>query len=128
MKLRWSVRNKKKLQELFWEKKEKLRKESEYHYEAWLVFLESFGIVEVRREWGSKHWRQRGTTVAETLSLLRESNPLKIDEYDARSATKHHQVLIEHTMWSLHGSMMKHEWGLKIPKEVAEKFLVLGVP
>jgi hypothetical protein len=126
--MRWSVRNKKKLQELFWEKKEKLRKEREDHYEAWLFFLESFGIVEVRREWGSKHWRQRGTTAASSLSLLTESNPLNIDEYDARSATNKHQVLIEHTFWSIHGSWMKHEWGLKISKEVAEKFLVLGVP
>jgi len=128
MKLRWSVKNKKKLQELFWEKKERLYQENQDYYEAWLVFLESFGIVEVRREWGSKHWWQRGTIAAISLSLLEESNPLNIDEYVLPSATKHHQVLIEHTLWSCHGYIMQHEWGLSIPKEVAEKFLVLGVP
>lgn len=80
-------------------------------WEKWSGFFKQFGIVDVsRRDISSSYsdkWMQQG------------ADP---DKYDMPASSRKHVIILD-PWW--HGDS---DYGLKIPKDVAERFLVLGVP
>ena len=71
-------------------------------HDDWVAFCESFGIVTLRRATGREKWKKR-----EGVPATRKTHIIIKDPWFGRDQS---------------------ECGLSIPKDVAEKILVLGIP
>jgi hypothetical protein len=110
--MKWNKENKKRLENVLREKAMELnnlcKKRNLYGLE-WIEFLKNYGIIEV----------YRGDTRGE-LSWKELDDNQELKEEKARSP-KH--IIIKDPLFAI-----KDPYGLKIPKDTAEKFLVLGIP
>jgi len=117
--MRWDRKSKERLYCLLFEKMEQvsyvppdpLVSTTTRSWEKWAGFFKQFGIVDVaRRDSTSSYsdkWMQQG------------ADP---DKYDIPAASRKHVTILD-PWWG-----GDSDYGLKIPKDVAERFLVLGVP
>lgn len=112
--MKWNKSNKKKV----WQTLQQHVRQNDCH--DWLPFLETFGIIVVYR--GSQICSPSMTW------LQREDDPGRVPVYvdpwgqGYKPASSRKHIIIDDIINSNPG------WGYKIPKEVAEKLLVLGVP
>lgn len=105
--MKWDGKNKRKIYHLLWCKCRSYSKHGSLRAEAfkeWQIFLNSLEIIYVYRDDSRSKWMRKGDTP---------------NEYDIPATSKKHIIVKDPYL---------EEYGLRIPKEVAEKFLVLGVP
>jgi len=111
--MKWNKENKKRLWRILRKKAMELnnlcKKRNLYGLE-WREFLKNYGIIEV----------YRGDTRYEGLSWKELDDNGELKEEKARSP-KH--IIVKDPLFAI-----KDPYGLKIPKDTAEKFLVLGIP
>lgn len=135
--MKWDKANKEKLYRLLWMKVYEIRirhcgvkpmERFALEHRAYEAFLESFGIVrveKVRQPLGRSSWWAR----PHTRKPIRSRNHILVYDPSKLPRTvprdpRDFQVCIA----TMKRPDLSHKEGLQIPKEVAEKFLVLGVP
>lgn len=105
--MKWDWKNKKRLYFLLHRKMVSVCS-YQRDYEVWRAFCRSLGILDAYRDDGHSEWLLEGKTP---------------NLYDTPAAN-HKNIIIKDPWFG----ERQVECGLSIPKDVAEKFLVLGIP
>lgn len=111
--MKWDKANKQKV----WDALHRRVRQKDCH--DWRPFLETFGIIPA----------YRGSQISPSMTWLQREDdpeivPIYVDPWGQgyKPASSRNHIIIDDIFHFNPG------WGLKIPKEVAEKFLILGVP